>query len=467
MERTKPSAQIFAADGEGGMRAITDHRFDGGEWPITFAVQAKDAAQWMSHLAAERDARGWSSSGLSQIDADENSGSLSVHTATGASPPAIEIVWEKARDKTLRVRARAGGGSALPLEVARDFFSAIHVRLQRGTTLRQHRRAWFTYDVLPWRGELWFDGDLRLGPPAKYPPALFGPQVVVVDAMVEGIGFEGVNDQFQRKLAELKIFLCALLGSRFEIDQWRDGWSYEVDERGAIIDCRVAHLGYAEVASEPGFPLAGSAPPIARRAIDRPGIGKLGVTLGITPDMTERWVPEDIENLWGVFSALTADKREHFMKAGNAFLIAQRMWPEQRTAYASFLVVACEALKPQGRRFHGTNIYDVVESLAGAGEGKRLRALEVAPQKVRSDHFHRGELLAGELRPLLILDPFLDPSFDSMLRTLNTLTRVCLIEWLRRKGEYKVVHIPRDTPRRSWAVVAREIFGRLRAFIWK
>ena len=155
------------------------------------------------------------------------------------------------------------------------------------------------------------------------------------------------------------------------------------------------------------------------------------------------------------------------MKAGNAFLIAQRMWPEQRTAYASFLVVACEALKPQSRRFHGTNIYDVVESLAGAGEGKRLRSLDVAPQKVRSDHFHRGELLAGELRSWLISDPFLDPSFDDMLRTLNTLTRVCLIEWLRCKGEYKVAHILRDTRRRNWRSFVSDLLRRLRAFVRK
>jgi hypothetical protein len=467
MEPKKPVAQIFTADGEGGMCAITDHRFDAGEWPISFVVEAKEAVQWMAHLSAEREARGWHSSGLSQIDAAENSGSLSVHTATGATPLTLEIVWEKERDKSLRIRARTSGSPTLSVEVARDFFSAVDVRRQRGTTLRERRRAWLTYNMLPWRGELWLDGDLRLGPPAKYPPTLYGPQVVVIDAMVEGIGFQGVTDQFQRRLTELKIFLCAVLGSHFEIEQWREGWSYEADERGVIIDCRVAHLGYAEVTPEPGFPLAGSAPPIPRRAIHRPGIGKVGVTIGITPDMTERWVPEDIENLWGDFCALTADKRDHFMKAGNAYLIAQTMWPAQRTAYASFLVVACEALKPQGRRFHGTNIYDVVESLGGAGEGKLLRSLDVATQKVRSGHFHRGELLAGELRPLLISDPFLDPSFDSMLRTLNTLTRVCLIEWLRCKGEYKVVHIPRDTPQRSWNVFANDLFGRLRAFIRK
>ena len=40
-------------------------------------------------------------------------------------------------------------------------------------------------------------------------------------------------------------------------------------------------------------------------------------------------------------------------------------------------------------------------------------------------------------------DPFKDPSFGSMLDLLGTNTRVCLIEWLRKKGEYEVVRLPR------------------------
>ena len=141
------------------------------------------------------------------------------------------------------------------------------------------------------------------------------------------------------------------------------------------------------------------------------------------------------------------DKREHFVRAGNAYVVAQTMWPAQRTTYASFLVVACEALKPARRSSHGMNVYDVVESLAGAGEGARLRAMAVAPQRVRSEHFHRGELLANELG---MMDPFEDPSFDAMLQDLSPLTRVSLIEWLRCKGTYKVVYLPRQGRQSRW-----------------
>lgn len=451
--------QILTADGAGGMRAVSDHRFDAGAWPVEFIVPGHEATQWMAHLHAECETRGWQSGGMSQVDAAESSGSLSLHSAPGAAPPTIEITWDKARDKALRVRARTGGNPAAPVHLAREFLSAVDERLRRNTTLRVHRRAYLKYEVLPWRGELWLGCDLRLGPPSKHPSAMFGHQIVVVDAMVEGIGGQGVNAQFQRTLTELRVFLSAVLGSLFEVDEWREGWVYEADQAGRITDCRLAHLGYAEVASEPCFPLVGSLPPVPRRTISRPGLG----TGGIGADTTERWVPDDIEQLWGTFRALSADKRDHFMKAGNAHLIAQTMWPAQRTAHASFLVVACEALKPRGRSSHGMNVYDVVESLCGVGAGTTLRSLAVAPQQVRSEHFHRGELLDDELGALMLSDPFMDPSFDNMLRTLSTATWVCLIEWLRCGGKYKVLRIPRDKPRQRWSVFASNVLRWLKA----
>ena len=438
------------------MRALEDHRFDDSDWPISFAVSAKDATAWMAHLHAECESRGWQSGGLSQLEPEQNSGSLTVHAPKISVAAALEIAWDKSRAKKLSVRGRPG---ALSEDVAREFFFAIDARLKNRATLRQHRRAWLTYDVLPWRGEVWLDRDLRLGPPSQYPDTTFGPQVVVVDAMVEGIGWQGVNARFQLTLYELRVFLSVLLGGRFEEMKWTRGWAYDIDERGQITDCRLTTLGYAEIKATPGFPAAGSAPPIDRRTIERPGVGKLGTTIGITPDMTERWVPDDIESLWGLFRSLPADKRDEFIKAGNAYLIAQTMWPEQRTAYASFLVVACEALKPRARSYRWMNVYDVIESLAGPARGAALRAQSLAPQKVRSEHFHRGDLLAGELDELLIADPFHDPSFRSMLDLLATDTRLCLIEWLRKKGEYKVAPLPRAHRPMGWSAWARKIIN--------
>jgi hypothetical protein len=123
-------------------------------------------------------------------------------------------------------------------------------------------------------------------------------------------------------------------------------------------------------------------------------------------------------------------------------MVAMSMWPDQRTAYAAFLVVACEALKPIGGRYKSVTIYDVIASLVSPNEAKRIRELSVPPHEVRHGHLHRGELAAGELLPMLVHDYFMDPSFHEMLTELSVISRVCLIEWLRRGGTYKVVRCP-------------------------
>jgi hypothetical protein len=443
MPKQKPSAKIQVADGAGGMRPIADLRFEAGKWPIELVVPAKDAETWMEHLSAEIEERGWSSSGLSQLDGVENSGTLVVHTASGQSPPTLEIVWEKPRGAALRLRARPSGTPVLSLEVARDFINATSARQRAGKTLRAHRWELLTYDGLPWRGELWLESELRLGPPSKHPTdALLGPQVLIVDAMVEGIGQQGVNANFQTRLHEVRVFLSVVLGLHVTINKFERGWVYEVDDQLRVTDCRLGHVGYAETSKAPEFPSVGNALPVERREVSRPGLGPTG----IWPDMHEQWVPADIEQLWRTFTGLPAPKREHFLRAGNAYLLAGSMWPDQRTAYVAFLVVACEALKPIGRRCDKVNVYDVVASLLSPSEAERLRKHSAPPQQVRSKHLHRAELVAGELLPILIHDYFADPSFDEMLRELWRVCRVCLIEWLRRRGEYTLVRISGPKP---------------------
>lgn len=111
---------------------MTDLRFDSGEWPITLVVPAKDAETWMAHLNAEIEERGWNSSSFSQLDSAENSGTLSVHTANGPSPPTLDIVWERLRGKELRLRARPSGDPVLSLDVARDLLDATGRRVRTG-----------------------------------------------------------------------------------------------------------------------------------------------------------------------------------------------------------------------------------------------------------------------------------------------------------------------------------------------
>jgi hypothetical protein len=440
MPKQKSNAQIHVADGAGGMRPVADLRFEAGQWPIELTIPAKDAENWMAHLSAEVEEHGWSSSSFSQLDATENSGTLSVHMGSGPSPPTVDLIWEKLRGEALRLRARPSGDPVLSLDVARDFISAISARQRAGKTLRAHRRALLTYDGLPWRGELWLDADHRLGPPSKHPDTLLGPQVVIVDAMIEGIGQQGVTAKFQKHLHELCVFLSFVLGLHVRTCKFETNWVCEVNAQGSITDCTLRQVGYVETSPVAGFPAAADAPPIARRDVTRPGLGPYG----ITPDTHEEWVPADMEPLWDTFTRLPSAKREHLLRAGNAYLNAKSMWPDQRTAYAAFLVVACEALKPTGKRYDRMNVYDVIASLVGTSEARHLRKLSLHPQKVRSEHLHRGKLSAGELLPMLIHDYFMNPSFDEMLRVLSTICRICLIEWLRCEGKYNVIRLPRE-----------------------
>src|SRR5829696_6157449 len=373
MPKQKSSAQIQVADGAGGMQPVADLRFEAGAWPIELVVPANDAESWMAHLDAEAEEHGWYSSGLSQLEATENSGSLSVHTANGPSTATLDIVWERPRGKELRLRARPSGDPALPLDVAHAFIDSVSERVQARKTLRAHRRAFLTYDGLPWRGELWLDADHRLGPPSRYPDTLLGPQIVIVDAMIEGIGQRGVIAHFQKRLRALQIFLGFVLGIKLEISKFEEGWVPEVDAEGRITDCKLRHIGYVELSEQEGFPKPGTTRPIERRNVTRPGLGPFG----LTSDTNEQWVPADIEQLWNSFVRLPDSKREHLLRAGNAYLIAKSMWPDQRTAYAAFLVVACEALKPTGtgRRNKSITIYDVIASLLSKDEAKRIREL--------------------------------------------------------------------------------------------
>ena len=393
----------------------------------------------MAHLGAELQERGWGSSGLSQIDTAENSGTLSVQAANGSFPPTLHIVWEKARGAALRVRARPDGSPILPLALAGEFIDAVNERVRKRITARAHRWDLLTYQGLPWRGELWLGDDIRLGPPSRFPDALLGPQVVIVDAMVDGIGHIGITANFQTRTRELRIFLGVVLGISAMPVRPEFGWVAQFDEQLRPTACTLQSVGYWEVGSPRTFPVRRSCRPIPREPVTRPGVGRMG----IWPDMHEQWVPADIEELWRAFTALPAAQRENLLRAGNAYLIARSMWPEQRTAYATFLVVACEALKPSGKRYDRMNVYDVVASLVGTAAARRLRELSLHPQKVRSDHLHRGKLSAGELLPMLMQDHFMDPSFDEMLGELTTTCRVCLIEWLRCDARFKVVFLPR------------------------
>ena len=200
-----------------------------------------------------------------------------------------------------------------------------------------------------------------------------------MDAMAEGIGYQGITENFQTRMLELRIFLGVVLGIYATPVRPELGWVAQFDEQGCPTACTLQSIGYWDVGPPRVFLVRGSCLPVPREPTVRPGLGRTGICL----DICERWVPADVEDLWRTFVPLPTAKREHFLRAENVYLIAVSMWPDQRTAYAVFLVVACEALKPTGRRHDRMNVYDVVASLVSVSEPQRLLELSFHPQKVR------------------------------------------------------------------------------------
>jgi hypothetical protein len=431
------------ADGAGGLRELKAQGLDDGTWPVQRIIPAQDAAEWMAHWSAIAASRGWSAAGVEQLHAQHNAGSLTVHLGAGAEAPAIECSWEKLRDGDLQIRVRPAPTHPPAAGVFDNFLAQIDDHLQRRVRDREYRRGWLNYEGLPWTGELWLSDQLRLGRPSRFPPALTGPQVVVIDAMVEGIGQRGVIDAFTELLRDLTLVLSPLVGVAFrDRMQFQTEWVPETDEQFQYTDCRPRPVGYIELDHQAEFPGRGTTDPLPLIDVTRPGLEPLGVRLG--QDQCVK-VARDIPELWGRFRALPTNDRDQFRRACNVYGIAESMWPDQRTAYAAFLVVACETLKPRGRRARGANIYDVVATLLGRDVADTLKANRHPPQEVRSQHVHRGELVGSELAVRLSGDDFRDPSFDEMLWQLSSVTRRCLIEWLRRGGIQRLTWMPRPS----------------------
>ena len=171
-------------------------------------------------------------------------------------------------------------------------------------------------------------------------------------------------------------------------------------------------------------------------------------------------VPQDAASLWQQLQSLKPELQRQFLEAGNAYWNAQSFWWHQRTAFASFLVVSCEALKPARRKFDNANIYDVINSLRDQTAAEQLRTSHSTPQSIRSDHFHRGKLADNELAPRFGSNYFDDPTFDELLRTLNINARICLIQWLRLGGNYTLRWLTRARP--TWQTRLRKAIAALR-----
>lgn len=447
--KKKSKAMVLAADGTGGLAQVVDHRFDAAEWPIQFKIETPHADTWLRYLRAECRKRNWGCSSLGQMEAKENSGSITVTTG----PPGqaqLDIVWERKRDRPLYVRARKSGDPLFLVQDAQAFLDQITEACRAGHKGRVRVRGQLVYEGAPWRGELWLTNSLRLGPPSKQDEtALWGQRVILVDSNVDAIDQLDAGAVLQVLMRDLAMFLTIVLRMHVAVDASHSrGWTWTTDTTGQIA-CELRELGYRETSFSAEIPNPNSASPVPTKTVGRPDFSEGG----LYADVREQEVPADIVVLWNQFATLSPDRRDQFRRAGSLWQLAVSLSHDYQTTKFSLMVVACEALKPNVAEYDRHNIYDVIAALLSPSVADILRQNWFRPQEVRSAHLHAGEFWGSEFVERAMLSSYLDPTFDHATRTLWRVSAAALIEWLRRGGDLRMPPLRR---RRTWRRLVKE-----------
>jgi hypothetical protein len=428
MAKAKSKATIMVADGTEGMVKMQDRRFERGAWPIRFAVPKEQADTWLKYFFAECQRHGWSSSGMGQMEAIENSGSITVKVG-GTDKPQFCVVWERKRGGPINVRSRSTGVQELPLVEARELFDQVNERCRSGDKDRVYRRGQLEYDGLPWCGEFWLDDTLRLGPPSRqYERALLGPRVIIVDAVVSCVGPADAGSVFNAWLGELSAFLSVVMGIGVQMPEQGQVWTWSE----GTADCAVRQLGYMERENRLEMPARGEYRSVPLTEVNRPDFS----LRGIDGSKNEQSLPADITDLWTWYRTLSADQRRQFLQAAAKWQEALKVSPDSGTLSFALMVVACEALKPAGTEFRKHNLYHVTEALLGKAVADRLLEPWFQPQNVRNVHLHRGEFRGDEFMETVLMQSYQDPTFDQARRALAPIVQESIIEWLRRQGKF-------------------------------
>jgi hypothetical protein len=431
MGKAKPKAVVMVADGAGGMVHVQDRRFVAAGWPISFEVPAEQADNWLTYLSAEGGNRGWSSGGISQIEAKENSGTLIFNDRAGQ--PQMEVVWERDRGGPIKVRARPVGAPPFPLDQANEFIEQVNARSAAGETKQVFQTWHLCYEGLPWRGELWLDETLRLGPPSRQDKrGLHGPRIIIVSQQVNAIDISHAQIRFKDNLRELSVFLSVVLGKAVRVSSnGHRGWTWAPNPNGPP-ECDVRNLEYWETELPGEMPPKGQVSPVPLVATARADFSFRG------PDgsQTELHLPAEVVDLWRAFQGLPPDLRRQYLEVGSMWQLAVSLTHEYETARFAFMVAACEALKPRADVYRDHNIYQVVEALLGKPIADRLQQRTLRPQDVRSAFLHSGKLHGSEFLQRAMMSSYQDPTFDQTQRELWEITQAAIIEWLRRSGTF-------------------------------
>ncbi|MCZ6861548.1 MAG: hypothetical protein O7I42_14955 [Alphaproteobacteria bacterium] len=438
--KSKAQAMIMVADGTGGMTQVKDRRFEAGDWPILFNVSKKEADTWLQYLSAECTKSGWSVSSIGQMDAKENSGSLTVNAGADGQ---LAVVWERKRGGLMKVRARSTGEPELPLTKARELIERVNDRSRSAAKEQFLRHGYLYYTGLPWCGELWLGDSLRLYRPSKQDnEALFGPRIILVDEQLHAIDSADANSAFAVRLRELSVFLSVVTGHAIRVSANAERvWTWTTDTQNQV-ECDTRSLGYFEKEWLKEMPTRGQVPPVPLYEVHRPDFSRRSDV-----SQTELRLPADVLDLWQAFSQLQIERRRQFLQVGSMWQLALSLDEDHETMRFALMVAACEALKPSDRQFRDRNIYGVVEGLLGSSNAEFLRE-QLQAQDVRDAHLHSGEFRGDEFAKHIVMSSFQDPTFGFAGRDLRRITQASIIEWLRLGGIFTIP--TRKRQKKSW-----------------
>jgi hypothetical protein len=431
----KSNAQMLVPNQAGAMAAFEDRRFEKG-WPIEVFVPDEHWEHWLQHVEFECRIRKWQCIRFDQLGV---SGTLTIRTLPADPSPELVIRWERRDHKPMKVRARLAGTPELSRSEADNFFSAVQESCRIGRKERFHCYGQLHYFGLPWKGEVWLEDALRLGPASHVGndsvegfQLKYGPRVILVNGEIDAIDQEAALLIFKRRLVELAIFLSVVMRVAVNVaaETSRRAWTWTKESNGQI-GCDVRFLGYVDPSPIREMPKKGRVPSIPLRPVIRPDLSFPGASdFGVT----EQWLPDDVVELWKLVMGLPSERRQQFYQAGNQWRLALLFAHESITDSHAKMVVACESLKPAGEPYDYHNMFDVVEALWGKDFADSLRSHPVSPQGVRNEYFHRGKLYGEELNPHSVLSSFQDPSFQLTHLTFRNIPPAAILDWLRLGG---------------------------------
>ncbi len=446
MAKAKSKTTIMVADGAGGMVKVRDRRFEEGDWPIRFDVPSEQADTWLQYFSAECNKRSWGCSSVGQLQAKENSGSITVNSGSPERPQ-LAVVWERKRGGPIQVRARSAGTPEFPLDQANELFRQVNERSATCATETFHHGWHLYYEGLPWRGELWLDDRLRLGPPSQQDEtALIGPRIILVNALIHGIDWGHATSTLHLALRELSVFLSVVMGRNIRVSpNGGRGWTWTTNSSGQA-ECEIRNLGYWEKQWPKEMPTRGQIQPVPLKPVHRPDFSERGIDIS----QGEVYLPEDIVGLWQAFTGLPPHLRRQFLQVGSMWQLALSFSHDYQTTRFAYMVAACEALKPPDSQFRDHNIYQVVEALLGKATAGQLHEEWFRPQDVRSAHLHRGEFRGSEFVQHMFMSSYQDPTFDQAQRALWQITHATIIEWLRQGGIFTMPPLRRKRTLLRW-----------------